>query len=981
MKKHIITGTLVLVLITSSLFAAIVYSPVSDGIEYGSTESTVIENPNIVIKGTSNSDKATVTNLLNTLTFSDNVDHWYIVYPDLSSAEADGVVAGQIVSVTYEGIVYPGVIVFIGDKFDASAHELYDIIGENTTIFFKPGNYSADLGNYVLFYMKNLSLIGLEDTPDSVIFDLGPAAGYTDRCYRNLIREEFYISNITLDAKGRSVIASSNSTGEHYIHIARVKNSDNSYSVSNDVFNNVVIKGVHNSTYNNARNVAINIIHADTVIFNDVTIEDCTSNSNYAPIQVNNSSENIYFNNLTLNEVHGSQGFIKVEDGSTYTDYNIESVFFTGKLVFSNMTNNDEAIYIQDYKYNAIAFPSGVYRYAQLNNSSSGCIVLSSDMPDANNYVIFDLKDNTFVVEKDITLSEEKQIQNIVNTITFIQKAKNITTTNTTATIYNIKYEVGDNLGSIVLPEIKSSFTLSNSSYIGYWENIKLNIIPVSNLDNDIRTKEVFTFDQTNSGSSISLPANNNRYTLFNIDFNEVEKCTLQEVIEGITPLSSVTDPYESFYGNYNDLTYTEYSSSKSPLVPNATDDTFQSCIFTSLVNRIEITGISSMPKWYVGDERCLTVNLTDTNDNSFTYHSITGEDCNKNTANDGLLVVKWFSTDDSIATVDIDTGKVTVVGIGTVTIVAKAADEYNNGEVEKPWATYTLISNPEAYSVSYNVNGGSGNINDEMATYNSSFTLNSGSGLSMIGHHLSGWNTALDGSGTSYNLSESFVYMLTEDLDLYAIWTANDYDVSVISNHVSVSGVDNGDSYVYGSTIEFSVEAENGYFDVIVMKALGGGEFSIIIPVNGTYSITVTDDITLKISASALPVYPDVYNVIVNYDDKVISVSGVPSSGIVAKGSMSVSITTTITVEEIYVTVTMGGNIIDAFHYSTGSMTSGTVSIENVTGDVTITIDYEAIPIASQSAGDTFTFWIILFAVVALILLFILFLFYNRKK
>ena len=974
LKKYIIVSTLVLILITSGLFAAIVSSPISAEIEYGSTDSDILENPNVTIRGTSNSDETTVANLLNTLTFSDNVKNWYIVYPDISSAEADGVLAGQKISVTYESITYPDVTVFIGDKFDASAHELYDIIGNDTTIFFKPGNYSADVGEYSVFFKINLSLIGLESTPESVVFDLGPAAGYIDRSYRILIKEEFYISNITFDAKNRSLISGSH--GQHYIHVVRVDGDDGFedgiFPLSNDVFNNVVIKGLNNSTYGD-RNVAINVIHADVVVFNNVTIEDWTSGNGYAPIQVNNSSENIYFNNLTLNDVHGTQGFIKIEDGTTYTDYKVTSVFFTGTLVFSDMIALDKTVYVQNYKYTTITFHSDIYRYAQLSLSEwpYGYIVLSNIMPTvSSSYVILDLEDNTFVVEKNAVLTEEGQIQNIVNIIAFIQSVKNTTTTYT----YNIKYEVGESLGSIILPEITSSYT-------GYWENIKLNIIPVSNLDNDIRTKEVFTFDQTNSGSSISLPTNNNRYTLFNIDFNKVEKCTLQEVIEGITPLSSVTDPYESLYGNYNDLTYTEYSSSKSPLVPNATDDTFQSCIFTSLVNRIEITGISSMPKWYVGDEKYLTVNLTDTNDNSFTYQSITGEDCNKNTANDGLLVVKWFSTDDSIATVDIDTGKVTVVGIGTVTIIAKAADEYNNGEVEKPWATYTLISNPEAYSVSYNVNGGSGNINDEMATYNSSFTLNSGSGLSMIGHHLSGWNTALDGSGTSYNLSESFVYMLTEDLDLYAIWTANDYNVSVISNHVSVSGVDNGDSYVYGSTIEFSVEAENGYFDVIVMKALGGGEFSIIIPVNGTYSITVTDDITLKISASALPVYPDLYDVIVNYDDKVISVSGVPSSGIVAKGSISVSITTTITVEEIYVTVTMGGNTIDAFHYSTESMTSGTVSIGNVTGDVTITIDYEAIPIASQSAGDTFTFWIILFAIVALILSFIFFLFYSRRE
>ncbi|UAL08181.1 MAG: InlB B-repeat-containing protein [Candidatus Methanogranum gryphiswaldense] len=880
MKTRIISGTFVFVIITFSLFAAVVSSPVSAEVDYGSTDSKVLENPNVVIRGTSDSDETTVATLLNTLTFSDNVSHWYIVYPDLASATTDGVAAGQVISVTYEGNMYSSVTVFVGNQFDGTGG-ISTIIADNTTIFFKPGDYSVSAGcaSTGYFSFNNLSLIGLGATSDLVEFDMGYYSyGGTDYNLRNILWSNFYASNITFNAQDRSMFYKS--TGQHYFHMT---------GQSNNVFNNVVITNLNlvSSSAENNRNVAINVLNSDYIIFNNVTLEDWTSISGCGPIQVNNSSSNVYFNNLTLNNVHDTQGFIKVEDGTSGNPLTVTSIFITGTLSFVGMTEIEKTIFVESYYYDTVAFPSSLYRYAQVNNQNGSFnpsipyILLSTTLPDSiEGYAIFDLKDNTFIVKDgDTLITQEQQIQNIVDAVAFIQMIKGMTV----ATSYNVKYCVGESLGTITLPEVATSI----SNYDGYWENMGLNIIPVSAIDNVITTKEVVVF---NSGSSISLPASNNRYTLFNIDFNEVEGCTLQEVIEGVTPLSSALDPYEYLYGTSNGLTYTEYSSSKSPLVPNATDETFQSCVFTSLVNNIEISSASLT--WYVGDEKYLTATLTDTNDNSFTYGSITQEDLNKDTANDEVPIIKWFSTDTSVATVDMDTGKVTAVGIGTVTIVAKAADEYNDGEIEKPWAAYTLVSNPGTYTVTFDSNGGiAADPTTIQVTYGSQYgTLAT---TSREGYTFDGWYTTVSG-GTK--IEASSIVNITYPTTLFAVWTLNDYTVTLI------------------------------------------------------------------------------------YDSEFISVDGVPSGGIVSAGDgISVSVTGSILVEEVYVTVTMGGNTVDVFQYSSGSLTAGTVSIDHVTGDVTITVDYKEVQIVSPSSEKSFSWWILI--AIVLILLLVFFLFYRRRK
>ena len=852
MKRSIVF--IVLVVLTLGSFAAVLTPHTSAEIEYGVT-SDVLTDPNVLIRATSQADNDAANNLMNTLRYDDNVVNWYVVYPDAAAATSDGVSAGDLVSVIYKGTIYGNVTVFIGNVFNG-AGGLDTIIANNTTIFFKPGNYSVASGSavYIRLYKTNLSLIGLDDTPDSpsVTFDMGTDS--SGRNLRNLIENETYIANITFDAKNRHM-ASSGSANHNYIHIGIGK--------SNIVFDNVTITNQPNTSLLYGNNVAINILGVDNVIFNNVTLSKWSAKTGYGPIQVTNGGKNIYFNNLKLDTVKGSQAFIKVENGSSNDDaLPFTSVHFTNGLTFTNMSENEKRIYIESYIYSTFAFPAEIYRYAQLRNQNgswtNNFIVLSSTMPaSSTQYAILDLKDNTFIVKMGDPLTAQQQIQSIIDTVSFIRKVKNVTA----AESYNIKYEVGAVLGQIDLPAIKASsqFQSGSKDYTGYWESVMLNIIPVENRNNDIRIREVFVFDSMGYGSKIDLPASDNRYRLFNIDFNSVENYTMHEAVEGVSSIAPA-DPFEYLYGNSDNLTYAEYGFAKPAAVTNASSDTFHSCIFTSLVNKIEIQ--SPIGVWNIGDSGSLTAALTDANNNSFTHVDIINEAANKGTANDAVPAVKWFSTDTNVAIVNIDTGFVTITGSGPVNIIAKAVDIYNNGEIEKPWAVYALTVDPVIFTITYDPNGGKGSIPDETVAFGSPYTMSSGAAFSRSGYELTGWNTSPDGTGTPFELSYNFPsYGMMHGLDLFAQWKKISagfaFFTVTITEGPEYSAFRNGDETYFfilpaGGEGVFSVIPKDGWSVTLslqgsaILSNVGGNDYKISkigsdVMINVTVKKTIT--------------------------------------------------------------------------------------------------------------------------------------------
>ncbi|MBQ7973209.1 MAG: leucine-rich repeat protein [Lachnospiraceae bacterium] len=130
-----------------------------------------------------------------------------------------------------------------------------------------------------------------------------------------------------------------------------------------------------------------------------------------------------------------------------------------------------------------------------------------------------------------------------------------------------------------------------------------------------------------------------------------------------------------------------------------------------------------------------------------------------KNATKTGYTFAGWF-TDDAFKT------KITAItegSSGNLTLYAK----------------WTAIK----YTIAFNRNGGTGSITSLYPVADASFMLPT-EGFTRKGYTLVGWNTASDGSGTSYELGQMVSAISTSSsVTLYAQWKANSYMVYFDAN------------------------------------------------------------------------------------------------------------------------------------------------------------------------------------------------------
>ena len=118
-------------------------------------------------------------------------------------------------------------------------------------------------------------------------------------------------------------------------------------------------------------------------------------------------------------------------------------------------------------------------------------------------------------------------------------------------------------------------------------------------------------------------------------------------------------------------------------------------------------------------------------------------------------------------------------------------------------YAKWTAI----AYAVTFNANGGSGSMASQSGTSSTALTPNS---FTRTGYSFAGWNTASDGSGTSY--ADGASYSFTADATLYARWSATSNAVTYNANGGTGAPADG--SALTGSTFTVSSSAptRSGY-------------------------------------------------------------------------------------------------------------------------------------------------------------------------
>lgn len=123
----------------------------------------------------------------------------------------------------------------------------------------------------------------------------------------------------------------------------------------------------------------------------------------------------------------------------------------------------------------------------------------------------------------------------------------------------------------------------------------------------------------------------------------------------------------------------------------------------------------------------------------------------------------------------------------------------------------YNLYAKWQAltYTVSYNAGGGNGAPGSQTKTYGVNLTLSS-TVPTWAGHTFVEWNTAANGSGTSYNPGATFT--ANANTTLYAIWSTNTYTVSYNANGGSGAPANQTKTYGVALALSATVPTRSGY-------------------------------------------------------------------------------------------------------------------------------------------------------------------------
>ncbi len=711
-------------------------------VDDGTTSDTITGN-------FSTSDDADSTYVSATNTFSDGSPVYYLVTQDATKS--------SLTSVAYQGVTYPLAGVVVGSDINAmkvtnAAGQSVSIFAANTTIFFDSGVYNdSDSTAYTRFSQTNLSLVGLyENASGDPTASLTKSARSDGAIERNIImNQNVYYENLIFDGLSRNMTTIKN-RGEYFFFISGVASPwDGTVGL---VMKNCVIQnvGASNTAYS-SKNVAINIYSSSGQHnFDGLIIRSVKTCPGYGIVSMNRSTNNYYYD-LTIDgsSANTSANSIKIED----TDSGSDVPFSTYRNVFAGtlsltQTGNRGYVYVQRYQYAGTYVPSE-YRYARYSTSNgstySSAINIYSALPAAStSSAILDLTDNYWVVRTDVSTSVESQIAAIK---TVLSRVASSGVPNSVPS-YNIKLVTGTGtIGTFSVPDLGSSAV----------NLVAVNLLASGNPD-AYNSTSLIPFSA--SGSITLKSTDKSGIKIYNVDFDSLAGYTMRETISGVSLLTP-SDPNEVAPPSGYPV-YSGYAMISSAKVSGSSSDTFANCVFSVLAEDITVNNSIT--------ELGLTQSITFDADISQGYTEA-GVLCSSSTVSDTGIV--WYSSDPSILSIDHDTGLATALSLGTVTITAKSVDTNNAGEIEKPYAIFT-VNVVNLYQVDYDGNhNDSGTVPSSVKVLSGKTTIVlSGTDLVRDGYSFDGWNTEADGSGKLYKAGDSLTVDST--IVLYAHWVKN---------------------------------------------------------------------------------------------------------------------------------------------------------------------------------------------------------------
>ncbi|WP_151076262.1 S-layer homology domain-containing protein [Flintibacter sp. KGMB00164] len=158
---------------------------------------------------------------------------------------------------------------------------------------------------------------------------------------------------------------------------------------------------------------------------------------------------------------------------------------------------------------------------------------------------------------------------------------------------------------------------------------------------------------------------------------------------------------------------------------------------------------------------------------------------------------------------------------------------------------TFTAQWTANSYKVQFDANGGSGTMDEQVFTYDREQALTANA-FFRPGYTFAGWNTAADGSGTSYGDGAAVRNLTAENggtITLYARWTAapsGGGGSTTPSKTPSQQATDRIESAKDGSTVTVNLPANNTNLEQGVFEELSGKDVTLEISLPGGVTWTV---------------------------------------------------------------------------------------------------------------------------------------------
>ena len=150
----------------------------------------------------------------------------------------------------------------------------------------------------------------------------------------------------------------------------------------------------------------------------------------------------------------------------------------------------------------------------------------------------------------------------------------------------------------------------------------------------------------------------------------------------------------------------------------------------------------------------------------------------------------------------------------------------------------YTATWKANTYKVSFDANGGEGEMADQLFTYDEAAKVLTANAFKRTGYDFTGWNTKADGSGTAYNDKQEVMNLTATantTITLFAQW-------KIITFAVTIAPTENGTVTAstltpdYGAKLVLTIEPAKGH--LLKQLTVNGTDVTDQVAEDGTYTI-----------------------------------------------------------------------------------------------------------------------------------------------